>query len=76
MKNLQTFDSIYFRGESHFEEGGTQNYLVFQSMYIYFQRVAVIGTGNYTYFRQSKRLSDENITAPTASDYSFNSQLS
>ena len=26
LKKLQTFDSIYFRGESHFEEDGTQNY--------------------------------------------------
>ena len=25
-KKLQTFDSIYFRGESHFEEDGTQKY--------------------------------------------------
>ena len=28
-KKLQAFDSIYFRGKSHFEENGTQNYLVF-----------------------------------------------
>ena len=28
-KKLKTFDSIYFRGKSHFEENGTQNYLVF-----------------------------------------------
>ena len=26
LKKLRTFDSIYFRGESHFEEDGTQNY--------------------------------------------------
>ena len=25
LKNLQTFDSIYFRGKSHFENDGTQN---------------------------------------------------
>ena len=30
LKKLKTFDSIYFRGKSHFEEDGTQNYLVFQ----------------------------------------------
>ena len=28
---LKTFDSGYFIGRSHFEEDGTQNYLVFQS---------------------------------------------
>ena len=31
MKKLKTFDSSYFIGKSHFEEDGTQNYLVFQS---------------------------------------------
>ena len=30
MKKLKTFDSGYFRGKSHFEDDGTQNYLVFQ----------------------------------------------
>ena len=30
LKKLETFDSIYFRGKSHFEDDGTQNYLVFQ----------------------------------------------
>ena len=29
VKKLQTFDSSYFKGKSHFEENGTQNYLVF-----------------------------------------------
>ena len=33
IKKLKTFDSIYFIGKSHFEEDGTQNHLVFQSMY-------------------------------------------
>ena len=28
-KKLQTFDSVYFRGQSYFEEDGTQNYLYF-----------------------------------------------
>ena len=29
LKKLKTFDSCYFIGKSHFEEDGTQNYLVF-----------------------------------------------
>ena len=29
-KKLKTFDLIYFRGKSKFEEDGTQNYLIFQ----------------------------------------------
>ena len=32
-KKLKTFDSSYLIGKSHFEEDGTQNYLVFQPMY-------------------------------------------
>ena len=32
LKKLKTLDSIYFIGKSHFEEDGTENYLVFQSI--------------------------------------------
>ena len=39
LKKLQKFDAVYFRGKSHFEEDGTQNYLVFQSMYRHFNRI-------------------------------------
>ena len=46
LKRLQTFDSIYFKEKSHFEEDGTQNYLVFQPMYRYFKRVAGVGSCN------------------------------
>ena len=53
-KKLQTFDSVYFRGRSHFEEDGTQNCLVFQPIYRYFKRVAGAGTGNYIYCCKSK----------------------
>ena len=38
LNKLKTFDSGYFIGKSHFEEDGTQNYLVFQPMSIYFNR--------------------------------------
>ena len=76
LKKLKTFDSIYFRDESHFKEDGTQNYLVFQPMYRYFKRVIVVGRGDCIYFWKSKWFSDENITALTTSDYSLNPQLS
>ena len=33
----KTFDSSYFIGKSHFEEDGTQNYLVFQPQNKYFK---------------------------------------
>ena len=39
---LRAFDSSYFRGKSHFEEGGTQNYLFFQPVYRYFKKRLVI----------------------------------
>ena len=32
LKKLKKFDSSYLRGTSHFEEDGTQKYLVFQPM--------------------------------------------
>ena len=75
-KKLKTFDSIYFRGKSYFEEDGTQSYLVFQPMYRYFESVSCVGSGNYVYFGISIGLSDENVTAPTTSGYSLNPQLS
>ena len=34
LNKLKTFDSSYFIGKSHFEEDGTQNYLVFQPIII------------------------------------------
>ena len=70
LKKLKTFDSSYFIGKSHFEEDGTQNYLVFQPMYRYFKRIAGVDNGNYIYYWQSKGLSDEKINSITASNYS------
>ena len=46
-KKLQTFDSRYFRSKNHFEEHGTKNYLVFQPIGRYFERI--IGVGNSEY---------------------------
>ena len=40
-----------------------------------FKRVLGVVTGNYIRFWKSKGLSDENITAPTTSDYKLNPQL-
>ena len=39
IKKLQTFDSDYFRGKSHFEESGAQNYLVFIPISRYFRLI-------------------------------------
>ena len=70
LKTLKTFDSSYFIDKSHFEEDGTQNYLVFQLRYRYFKIIAGVGNGRYIYYWQSKGLSDERINSITASNYS------
>ena len=49
-KRLKTFDLIYFRGKSHFEEDGLQNYLVFQPIKRYFKGIAGVGNGKYIYY--------------------------
>ena len=64
MNKLKTFDSSYFIGKSHFEEDGTQNYLVFQPLNKYFKLIT--NTLSILWW-QSKRLSTENIDPPTAS---------
>ena len=61
MKKLDTFDSIYFRGKSHFEDYGIQKYLVFQPIYKYFE---IIPTTNTILSWKSKGLSDEAIKPP------------
>ena len=59
LNQLKTFKSSYFIGKSHFDEDGTQNYLVFQPIYRYFK----LNTTNTLYILswQSKGLSNENI---------------
>ena len=53
IKKLKTFDSSYFIGKSHFEEDGTQNYLVFQPLNEYFK---VITNTDYVSSWKSKGL--------------------
>ena len=73
MNKLKTFDSSYFIGKSHFEEDGTQNYLVFQPMYRYFK---MITNTDYISSWKSKGLSAESIKPPTTSDNSLTPELS
>ena len=75
LKKLKTFDSSYFIGKSHFEEDGTQNYLVFQPMYRYFKRIAGVDNGNYIYYWQSKGLSDEKINSIKTPNHSITPNL-
>ena len=57
-KKLKTFESSYFISKSHFEEDGTQNYLVFQPLNKYFK---VISNTGYISPWKSKGLSAESI---------------
>ena len=75
-KKLKTFDSIYYRGKSHFEEDGTQNYLVFQPIQRFFKRIASVGNGNHIYYSKSKELSDERINSVKTWDYGITPYLS
>ena len=68
MNKLKTFDSGYFIGISHFEEDGTQNYVVFQPMYRYFKRIT---NTDYISSWRSKGSSAESIKPPTTSDNSL-----
>ena len=70
-KKSETFDSIYFRGKSHFEEGGTQHYLVYQPIQRCFKRIDVVGNGACVYYWKSKGLSDEKNNSIKTSDYGF-----
>ena len=72
MKKLKVFDLSYFIGKSYFEEDGTQNYLLFQSLNKHFK---IITNTKYVLPWQSKRLLDKTIKPPTTSDYKLNRQL-
>ena len=73
LNKLKNFDSSYFIGKSHFEEDGTQNYLVFQPMYRYFK---MITSTDYISSWKFKGLSAESIKPPTTSDNSLTPALS
>ena len=73
LNKLKTFDSSYFIGKSHFEEDGTQNYLVFQPINRYFK---VIANTDYVSSWKSKGLSAETIKPPTTSDNSLTPAVS
>ena len=64
LNKLKTFDSSYVIGKIHFEEDGTQNYLVFQPLNKYFK---VIGNTDFASSWKSKGLSAETIKPPTTS---------
>ena len=74
MNKLKTFDSSYFIDKSHFDEDGTQNYLIFQPIIRYF-KVNTITNTDYVLSWKSKGLSAESIKPPTTSDNSLTPEL-
>ena len=46
-RKLQTFDSSYFLGKSYSENGGAQNYLIFQPIFKCFKFLANMSTITY-----------------------------
>ena len=58
----------YFIGKSHFEDDGTQSYLVFQPLNNYFK---IKTNAKYISSWQSKGLSNEIIKPPASSDNSL-----
>ena len=61
----------YFIGKSHFEEDGTQNHLVFQSL-----NFKLIASTDYVSSWKSKGLSVETIEPPSTSDNSLTPAVS
>ena len=60
---LQTFDSNYIHGKSHFEDDWTQNYLAFQPRYF-----KTMGDTDHIWVRKSKEFSYESIKPLSASN--------
>ena len=68
LKKLKTFDLSLFIGKCNVEENSTQNCLVFHPLKKYFK---ITANKKYISLWQSKRLSDETIKPPAASDNSL-----
>ena len=75
IKKLQTFDLGYYRGKSHFEEDGIQNYLIFQPLFKYFKVNSIINVIDYVLSWQSKGLSSESIKVISTSNNSLTPSL-
>ena len=71
MKKLITFGLSYFRGKSHFEEDGTRNWFVFQTISRYF-KTAYANDNNYILSWKSKVLSELEIDSIKTANYMLN----
>ena len=68
LNKLKAFDSGYCIEKSHFEEDGTQNYLVLQPIYRYFKVFSITQYLEYVSEWKSKGLSYESFKAISTSD--------
>ena len=75
LNKLKTFFFNYFNGKSHFEEDGTQNYLVFQPIYRHFKEFSITQYLEYVSEWKSKGLSNESFKAISTTDNSLNLTL-
>ena len=75
LNKFRTFYLGYFNGKSHFEEDGTQHYLVFPPIVRYF-KVNTITSTDYISSWKPKGLSVGSIKPPTTSDNSLTPTLS
>ena len=73
LKKLKTFDWSYFIGKSHFEEDGTQHYLVFQPLNKYFK---AISNTDYVLSWKFKGLSAKTVEPRSTSGNSLTLALS
>ena len=72
LNKSKTFDSNYFIGKSHFDEDGTQNYLVFQTISKFFN---IINNTDYASSWKYKGLSSKSSKTPATSDNSLTPAL-
>ena len=66
---------VIILAKTHFEEDGTQNYLVFQARYRYFKVFAGVNNGSYIYYWKSRGLSDERINSIKTPNHSITPNL-
>ena len=68
LKKLKSFDLGYFTGKSHFDEDGSQSYLVFEPIIRY---LTPINTSSWITGWKSKGLSDQIIVAASKTEYTL-----
>ena len=76
IKKLQAYDLSYFKGKNYFDEDGTQNYLIFQPISIYFKVNSISRVIEYVLSWKSKGLFAELIKPLSTSDNSLKPTLS